>query len=153
MGPRAAMPSGQPLAPDAHHLMGEPTQAPTIPTDAIVGEVAPHHRGQAAMLVAERPMAVVPAPGSNCGHRAGIPVFGGHLPNHVLAIPRPPPNVGEAKEVEAGPIRLRMARALSSLRAEVDEARLVGVERESVPSEALAEDRQHAFGGIDVVER
>ena len=98
-------------------------------------------------------MTVFPAPGSNCGHRAGIPVFGGHLPNHVLAVPRPSPNVGEAKEVEAGPIRLRMARALSSLRAEVDEARLVGVERESVPSEALAEDRQHAFGGIDVVER
>jgi hypothetical protein len=67
----AAMPSGQPLAPDAHHLIGEPTQAPTIPTDAIVGEVAPHHRGQAAMLVAERPMAVFPAPGSNCGPLRG----------------------------------------------------------------------------------
>ena len=97
MGPwdhAAAMPSGQPLAPDAHHLIGEPTQAPTIPTDAIVGEVAPHHRGQAAVLVAERPMAVFPAPGSNCGHCAGIPVFGRHLPNHVLAVPRPSPNVG-----------------------------------------------------------
>ena len=59
MGPwdhAAAMPSGQPLAPDAHHLIGEPTQAPTIPTDAIVGEVAPHHRGQMAMLVAGGPM-------------------------------------------------------------------------------------------------
>ena len=38
--------------------------------NAIVGEVAPRHRGQAAMLVAKRPMAVFPAPGSNCGHRA-----------------------------------------------------------------------------------
>jgi len=46
-----------------------------------------------------------------------------------------------------------MARALSSLWAEVDEARLVGVEGESIPSEALAENQQHAFGVIDVVER
>src|SRR5208282_1837371 len=78
------MPSGQPLAPDTHHLIGEPTQAPTIPTNAIVGEVAPHHRGQAAMLVAERPMPVFPAPGSNCGHRAGIPVFSRHSLGPVL---------------------------------------------------------------------
>src|SRR5580693_6911979 len=46
-----------------------------------------------------------------------------------------------------------MARALSSLWAEVDEARLVGVEGKSIPSEALAEDRQHAIGVIDIVER
>src|SRR5271166_3036959 len=46
-----------------------------------------------------------------------------------------------------------MARALSSLWAEVDEARLVRVEGESIPSEALAKDRQHPFGVIDVVER
>src|SRR3954451_13421041 len=62
--------SGQPLAPDTHHLIGEPMQAPTIPANAKVSEVAPQHRGQAAMLVAERPMAVFPAPGSNCSHRA-----------------------------------------------------------------------------------
>src|SRR3954468_1064361 len=74
-------------------LIGEPTQAPTIPANAKVSEVAPQHRGQAAMLVAERPMAVFPAPGSNCSHRAGKPVFGGHLPNHVLTIPRPPPDM------------------------------------------------------------
>src|ERR1700757_927388 len=47
---------GQPLAPDTYHLIGEPTQALTVATDAVVGEVAPHHRGQMAMLVAERPM-------------------------------------------------------------------------------------------------
>ena len=44
-------------------------------------------------------------------------------------------------------------RALSSLWAEVDEARLVGVEGESIPCEALAKDRPHAFGVINVVER
>src|SRR3954453_22062901 len=46
-----------------------------------------------------------------------------------------------------------MARTLSSLWAEVDEARLVGMEGESIPSEALAKNRQHAFGIIDIVER
>src|SRR3954463_1273194 len=46
-----------------------------------------------------------------------------------------------------------MARALSLLWAEVDEARLVGVEGQSISSEALAQDRQHAFGVIDIIER
>ena len=39
-----------------------------------------------------------------------------------------------------------------SVWAEVDEARLVGMEGESIPCEALAQDRQHAFGIDDVVE-
>src|SRR3954451_23351516 len=107
--------SGQPLAPDTHHLIGEPMQAPTIPANAKVSEVAPQHRGQAAMLVAERPMAVFPAPGSSCIHRVGDLVFGVHFPIHVLTIPRPHPDMSEPKEVEAGPIRFRMARVLSSL--------------------------------------
>src|SRR6516162_651980 len=45
-----------------------------------------------------------------------------------------------------------MARALRSLWAEVNEARLVGVEGESIPCETLAQDRQHAFGVDDGVE-
>ena len=48
----------QPLAPDAHHLIGEPTQAPTVAANAVVSEVAPHHRRQMAMLVADRPVTV-----------------------------------------------------------------------------------------------
>jgi len=62
-----------PLAPNAHHLVGEPTQAPTVAANAIVGEVAPHHRGQVAMLVADRPVAVFPAPVRDRGlrHRPG----------------------------------------------------------------------------------
>ena len=46
-----------------------------------------------------------------------------------------------------------MSRVLGSLWAEVDEVRLVRMEGESIPSEPLAEDRQHAFGVVDVVER
>jgi hypothetical protein len=61
------------------------------------------------------------------GHCTGKPTVGRRLPNHVLAVPGPSPNVGRAQEVEVGPIRFRMARALYPLWAEVDEARLVGV--------------------------
>src|SRR5512133_3149421 len=71
----------QPLAPDSHHLIGEPAQASTVTANAVVGEVAPHHRGQMAMLVAEGPVAVFPTPAVNCGHCAGKPAFGRYLPN------------------------------------------------------------------------
>src|SRR6516162_9900682 len=46
-----------------------------------------------------------------------------------------------------------MSRVLWSLWAKVDEARLVGVEGESIACEPLAQGRQHAFGVDDVVER
>ena len=61
--------------------------------------------------------------------------------------------MGQAQEVEAGPIRLRIARILSAVWAEVDEARLVGMEGESIPCQTLAQDRQHPFGIEEVVER
>ena len=102
----------QPLAPNAHHLIGEPTQAPTVAANAVVSEVAPHHRRQMAMLVADRPVTVLPAPVINRGHRASKAALGRHLPNHLLAVPRPSPDMGQAQEVEGGPIRLRMARTL-----------------------------------------
>src|SRR5256714_5420391 len=84
----------QPLAPNSHYLIGEPAQASTVTADAVVGEVAPHHRGQMAMLVAEGPVAVFSTPAINCGHRAGKPAFCRYLPNHVLTLPRPSPDLG-----------------------------------------------------------
>ena len=45
-----------PKADDSRDLIGEPAQASTITANAVVGEVAPHHRGQMAMLVAGGPM-------------------------------------------------------------------------------------------------
>ncbi len=82
------------------------------------------------MLVAQRPVAVFPAPVAHRGHRTGEPAFGRDPPNHGLAVPRPAPDMGQAEEVERGPIRLRMACALLSRWSEIDEAGLVGVERE-----------------------
>src|SRR5215471_3686955 len=78
------------------------------------------------------PVAGAPDTSINRGHRAGKPALGRHLPNHVLAVPGPPPDMGKSKEVEAGSIRLRMSRVLWSLWAEVDEARLVGMESKSI---------------------
>src|SRR4051812_17803283 len=105
------IPPRQPPAPDPPYLIGEPTQASTVAANAIVGEVAPHHRGQVAMLVAERPVPVFPAPVVDRGHGACKPALGRHLPDHILAVPRPSPDMGQAKEVEGSPIRLRMTLA------------------------------------------
>ena len=74
------------------------------------------------MLVADGPVPVFPTPVAHRGHCTGKTAFGRDLPDHVLAVPRPSPDMGQAEEVEAGPIRLRMACALCHLWAEIDEA-------------------------------
>src|SRR5271165_4870210 len=74
------------------------------------------------MLVANGPVPVFPTPVTHRGHRTGKSALGRDLPDHVLAVPRPSPDMGQAEEVEAGPIRLRMACALCHLWAEIDEA-------------------------------
>ena len=84
----------QPLLPDPHDLTGEPSQSSTITTDAVVGVVAPHNDGQMAVLVADGPVPVFPAPVVHRGHRPGVPALGRDLQNHVLALPRPPPDMG-----------------------------------------------------------
>ncbi len=61
--------------------------------------------------------------------------------------------MGKAEEVEGGPIRFRMTRALCRLWAEIDEACLVGMEREPKSCKTLAQDCQDALGVDDVVER
>src|SRR5260370_25934562 len=86
----------QPLAPNSHYLIGEPAQASTVTADAVVGEVAPHHRGQMAMLVAEGPVAVFPPPATNCGHCPGRPAFCHSLPAHVLTASPPSTAKGPA---------------------------------------------------------
>src|SRR5258705_4554729 len=84
----------QPLAPNSHYLIGEPAQASTVTANAVVGEVAPHHRAQMAMLVADGPVAVFPTPARDCCHCAGEPAFCRHLPDHVPSVPRPSPHIG-----------------------------------------------------------
>src|ERR1700720_4118562 len=59
--------------------------------------------------------------------------------------------MGQAEEVEVGPIRFRMTRALCHLWAEIDEACLVGMERESVAKSRGGEElRRLRPAAIDV---
>src|SRR5208283_3278670 len=104
------------------------------------------------MLVANGPVPVFPTPVAHRGHCTGEAALGRDLPDHVLAVPRPSPDMGQAEEVEGGPIRFRMTRGLCRLWAEIDEACLVGMEREPKSSKTLAQDCQDALGVDDVVE-
>src|SRR4051812_44350616 len=54
--------------------------------------------------------------------------------------------MGEAEEVERGAMRSRVLGALRPLEAEVDEARLVGMEREPIPGKTLAQYSQDPRG-------
>src|SRR5690348_3486284 len=105
------------------------------------------------MLVAEGPVTVFPTPVVHRGHRTGKTAFGCYLPDHVLAVPRPSPDMGQAEEVKRGPIRCRMACAISPLWAEIDDTCLVRVEREPKASKTLAQHRQDALSVDNVVER
>src|SRR5690348_8772354 len=97
-------------------------------------------------------MSVVPTPICNRSQRPGKATFGRHLPHHVDAFLRLSPNVGEAEEIERGAVCGRMNCTIRSFEAEVDEARLVGVEGESVPGKTLAQHRQDPFGIEKVLE-
>src|SRR6267154_2166023 len=96
-------------------------------------------------------MPVTPAPFVDCHQRAREPALGRRLPHRVLTLPRPPPCVGEAEKVERGLLAVWM-RPTVSLRAEVEEARLVRMEREPVPSKPLAQHFQHPLGVAVVLE-
>jgi hypothetical protein len=49
------------------------------------------------MLVADWLVSVSPTPIAHRGHRAGKAAFGRDLPDHALAVPRPPPDMGLAR--------------------------------------------------------
>jgi hypothetical protein len=94
------------------------------------------YRRQPGALFACESMPVGPAPILDRGQRAGKTALGRHLPHHVLAFPRLSPRVGEAEEVE----RLCLAvwgRPAMTLRAEVDEARLVRMQLEAEPTKSF----------------
>ena len=103
-----------------------------------------------AMLIADRPVPVFPAPVTYRSQRTGKTAFGRDLQDHVLASARPAPHVGQAEKVEVGAIRLRMPCALRPSRAKVDETRLVGVERKPEPSKTFVQHCQDTLGVDDV---
>src|SRR5262249_26552333 len=120
-------------------------QSLIISCDAIVGIVTVEYRRQPGALLACGPMSVGPAPVLNCSQRAGKSALSRCLPHHVLALPRLSPRVGEAEEVE----RLGLAvwrRPARALRAEVDEARLIRMQREAEPAKPLPQHFHDPLG-------
>src|SRR5271167_1964295 len=103
--PTPASPPRQPFLPNPHDLIGVPAYSSKVARYAVVGIVAPHHRGQMGALVRDRLMPVAPTPVRNRRQRAGVPVLCRYLPHHILTQPRLTPNMGEAKEGERGTIR------------------------------------------------
>jgi hypothetical protein len=133
--------------------MGVPASSSKIAPDAIIGIVAPHFRYQLGMLFGDRQMPVLPAPVTNRRQRAGVTLLCRYLPHHVLTLPRLSPNMAEAEGGERWPIRVRVVLAIWSVAAEIDQARLVGMERKLVPSKARAQNVQNPLGILEVRER
>ena len=94
-----------------------------------------------------------PAPRGHRCQRAGVTLLCRYLPHNVLAPPRLSPYVAEAEKGERGTIRFRVVPPIWSVAAEIDEARLVGMEREPIPSETLAQNDQNPLGVAEVRER
>src|SRR5690242_2568607 len=97
-------------------------------------------------------MPIVPAPVRDRSQRPGEAAFSCNSPHHVVALLRLSPDVGEAEEIERGTVCGRMNGAIRSFEAEVDEARLVGMEGESIPGKTLAQHCQDPFGIEKVLE-
>src|SRR6516225_6822952 len=115
--------------------------------------MAPHLRNQLGVLLGDRQMPVFPTPFGHRCQRAGVTLLGRYLPHHVLTLSRLSPYVAEAEKGERGTIRARVAGRIWSIAAEVDEACLVGMERELVPSKTLAQYIQNPLGILEVRER
>src|SRR6266568_2030 len=105
------------------------------------------------VLVRDGLMPVVPTPVRHRRQRSGVTVLRRYLSHHVLACPRLGPDVGEAEEGERGTIRLRMVSPIWSVVAEINEARLVGMECESISSKALAQYAEDPLGVGEILER
>src|SRR5262245_30888341 len=105
------------------------------------------------MLLGDRSMSVFPAPVRHRCERAGVTLLCRYLPHYVLTLPRLSPNVAEAEKGERRPIRVRAVLAVWSVAAEVDEARLVGMQLELVPSKTLAQNIQDPLGVQEIRKR
>src|SRR5215210_5045281 len=140
------IPSRQPPLPDPHNLVGIPTHPSTVPRHAVVGVMAPHHGRQVGVLDGNRPMPVIPAPVRHPRQCSGIAALGRDLSDHVDPFARLAPDMSEAEKVERGAPRSRVVGALRPLEAEVDEACLVGMEREPIPGKTLAQNSQDPRG-------
>src|SRR5262245_3301723 len=105
-----------------------------------------HHLGQMRMLSGDREAPVIPAPFRHGRQCPRVSVLRCHLPHHILTVLRRSPYMGEAEEVECGPVRGWMAVAIRPLEPEVHKTRLVRMESESVPAETFAQRGECPLG-------
>src|SRR5262245_3437227 len=86
-------------------------------------------------------------------YRTGVTFLCSYLPHDVLDIPRRSPHVAEAEKGGRGPIHVGGGLPIWSITTEVDEARFVGVERELIPSETLAQNVKDPLGVPEIRKR
>src|ERR1700681_4571850 len=73
--PTPTIPPRQPFLPNPRDLIGVPAYSSKVARYAVVGIVAPHHRGQMGALVRDRLMPVAPTPSRNRRQRSGVTVL------------------------------------------------------------------------------
>ena len=100
--------------------------------------MAPDHLGKVLLLHRDRQVPVSLAPVVHRFERTGEAAFRRDLTNNVLALHRPPPDVGEAEEVERRG-RRHPVTPIGASPAEVHIARLGFMEREPVSTETFAQ--------------
>jgi hypothetical protein len=137
----------QPFVPRLRDLLAILAKPPDVSRDAVIGIMTDEGRRQPGVLLKHRPVPVGPTPVRDDGQRAGKAVLSRRLPHHVLALLRLDPTVGEAEKVERS-VQAVCRRTIAALRAEVDEARLVGMQRQPKPSKAFAQHFQHPLGVV-----
>ena len=103
------------------------------------------------MLRRDRQAPVALAPVVHRFQRAGEAAFRCDLANDVLALQRPPPDVGEAEEVERRG-RCHPVTPVEASPAEVHIARLGLMEREPVSTETFAQRVKQALAAVAVFE-
>src|SRR6202162_415738 len=70
--PTPAIPPRQPFLPNPRDLVGVPSYSSKVARYAVVGIVAPHHRGQMGALVGDGLMQVIPTPRRKRSKRSGV---------------------------------------------------------------------------------
>ena len=141
----------EPLPPDADDLVAEPTETFAVPRQTIICAVASDHLRKVLPLCLDRQVPVSLAPVVHRFERAGEAALRRDLTNDVLAFSRPPPDVGEAEEVERRG-RRHPVTPVGTPPAEVHIARLGFMEREPVSAETFAQHVKHSLAAVAVFE-
>ena len=123
----------------------------TVPRQPIVCAVASDRPNKVVVLRLDWQVPVSLAPFVHRFQRPGETAFRRDLANNVLALQRPPPDVGEAEEVERRG-RCHPVAPVGAPPAEVHIARLGLMEREPVSAETFAQHVKQPLAAVAVFE-